>query len=70
MAFLVRHELAEHVHQVAANGAAHASVVQQQEVLLRVVLEHHEFAVDVNLAELVLDDHDSLAVVTFQDVVQ
>jgi hypothetical protein len=33
-------------------------------------LERHQFAVDVDLTELVLDDHDALAVVAFQDVVQ
>jgi hypothetical protein len=70
LAFLFRHQFAEHVHQVAAHRAAQASVVQQQDVLLRVVLERHQFAVDVDLTELVLDDHDALAVVAFQDVVQ
>ena len=37
LAFPLRHQFAEHVHQVAAT-AAQATVVQQQDVLLRVVL--------------------------------
>ena len=70
LAFPLRHQFAEHVHQVAAHRAAQATVVQQQDVLLRVVLERHKFAVDVDLTELILDDNDALTVVAFQDVVQ
>ena len=70
LALLLDHEAAEHVHQVAANRAADASVVDEHDVLLSILLERDELAVDVNLAKLVLDDHDALSVVTRENAVQ
>ena len=70
LALLLGHEAAEHVHQVAANRAAEASVVEEHDVLLPILLERDELAVDVNLAKLVLDDHDALSVVARENTVQ
>ena len=70
LALLLGHEAAEHVHQVAANRAAEASVVEEHDVLLPILLERDELAVDVNLAKLVFDDHDALSVVASENTVQ
>ena len=53
-------QTAERAHEVAADGAARAAVVHLDEVLLRRHVLAHELLVDVDLAELVLDDADTL----------
>ena len=70
LALFVLHEAAEHVHEVPAHGAAQTSVVQENYILLAAVFERDQVAVDVDLAELVLDDDDALAVITLQYVVE
>jgi hypothetical protein len=50
---------------VAAHGGSTASSAHLQRLRAR-----HELAVDVNLADLVLDDRDALAMATRQDVVE
>jgi hypothetical protein len=61
------HQVAEDADQVAAHGAADAAVVHLEDLLLGV---EHEGVVDADLAELVLDDGDPLAVLLGEDVVQ
>ena len=55
--------------QVAADGAADASVVHGDDVLLLLDVLADEGVVDGDGAELVLDDGDELAVVALEDVV-
>ena len=69
LALPLSHESAEHINQVAANGAAEASVVEEHDVLLSILLERDKFAVDVNLAKLVFDDDDALAMITRKNTV-
>src|SRR6266540_411801 len=47
--------------------AAHATVGELEDLLVRA---HHELGIDVDLAELVLDHRDAVAVLLRQDVVQ
>jgi len=70
LALLLSHESTEHINQVAANGAAEATVVEEHDVLLSILLERDKFAVDVNLAKLVFDDDDALAMITRKNTVQ
>jgi hypothetical protein len=53
--------------RIAAHRAADAAVVGLEELLLGA---DHELAVDADLAELVLDDRDPLAVLLRQDAVE
>ena len=60
------HEFAQDADQVAADRATDAPVVHLHDLFLRL---HNEPVVNANLAELVLDDGNALAVVGSQDVV-
>ena len=64
---LALHQAFEDADEVAAHGAADAAVVHLEHFLVGV---HHEVVVDAELAELVLDDGDVLAVLLAQDAVQ
>ena len=61
------HQVAEDADEVAADGAADAPVVHLEDLLLRV---DDQLLVDADLAELVFDDGDALAVVGGEDVVE
>jgi hypothetical protein len=61
------HECAEDADEIAANGAADASVVHLEDLFLRV---QYERVVHAHLAELVLDDRDPAAVLLGQDPVE
>jgi len=61
-------EVAEDAHEVAAHGAAQATVVHLDDLLLLVL--HQDVVVDAGLAELVLDDGDLLAVLLGENPVQ
>ncbi len=50
-------QIAQDANQVAAHGAADASVVHLEDLFFGV---DHEFLIDADLAELVLDDGDAL----------
>ena len=62
-------EAAERLDEVTAHRAARAAVVHRDEVLLRLQLVGDELLVDVDLAELVLDDADALLALLHEDVV-
>jgi hypothetical protein len=59
------HQVAEDADQVAPDGAADAPVVHLEDLFLGV---DDQVLVDADLAELVLDDGDPLAVLLGQDV--
>ena len=61
------HQVAEDADQVAAHGAADAAVVHLEDLFLGV---DDELLIDADLAELVLDDGDPLAVLGGQDAVE
>mmetsp|Transcript_24244 Transcript_24244/g.79829 ORF Transcript_24244/g.79829 Transcript_24244/m.79829 type:complete len:290 (-) Transcript_24244:91-960(-) len=65
-------ELLEHDDQVLPDGAADAAVHHLDDLLvrlhLRVLLKQH--VIDANVAELILDDGDLLAVLCGEDVVE
>ena len=61
------HQVAEDADQVAADGAADAAVVHLEDLFLGA---DDEVLIDADLAELVLDDGDPLAVLGGQDVVE
>ena len=61
------HQVAEDADQVAADGAADAAVVHLEDFFLGV---DDEVLIDADLAELVLDDGDPLAVLGGEDVVE
>ncbi len=56
-----------HPHEIAPHGAAHAAVVHFVDFLVAL---HDQVVVDTDLAELVDDDGELLAVVAGQDAVQ
>ena len=60
-------QLAEDAQQVAAHRAADAAVVGLEDLLLGA---DDELVVDADLAELVLDDGDALAVLLREDAVE
>src|SRR3990172_7149056 len=60
-------QVAEDLDQVAAHRAADAAVVHLDDLLLAVF---DDLAVDADLAELVLDHRDALAVVLLEDAVE
>ena len=60
-------ERAEDADQVAAHGAADAAVVHLDDLL---VARLDDVVVDADLAELVLDHRDALAVVLLEDAVE
>jgi hypothetical protein len=60
-------QLAEDAQQVAAHRAADAAVVGLEDLLFGA---DHELVVDADLAELVLDDGDALAVLLREDTVE
>ena len=64
---LALHQVAEDADQVAADGAADAPVVHLEDLFLGV---DDQLLIDADLAELVLDDGDPLAVLGGQDVIQ
>ena len=61
------HQVAEDADQVAAHGAADAAVVHLEDFFLGV---DDQVLIDADLAELVLDDGDALAVIRGEDVVE
>jgi hypothetical protein len=61
------HQVAEDADQVAAPGAADATVVHLEDLFLGA---DDQLLVDADLAELVLDDGDALAVLGGEDVVE
>ena len=61
------HQVADDADEVAANGAADAPVVHLEDLFLGV---DDQLLIDADLAELVLDDRDALAVIGGEDVVQ
>mmetsp|Transcript_7911 Transcript_7911/g.32110 ORF Transcript_7911/g.32110 Transcript_7911/m.32110 type:complete len:237 (+) Transcript_7911:616-1326(+) len=63
---LLTHQAVEDADEVAAHRAADAAVVHLEDLLLRL---DHERVVDADLAELVLNHGDPLAMVARQDVV-
>src|SRR6185436_3009321 len=60
-------QAAEDLDEVAAHGAADAAVVHLDDAFVRLF---DDLAVDADLAELVLDHGDLLAVVFLEDAVQ
>ena len=63
------HQLADHVEQIAADGRDAADAAVDHLVYL-LIGGDHQLRVDADLAELVLDDGDALAVVLAQYVVE
>ncbi len=61
------HQVAEDADEVAADGAADAAVVHLEDLFLGA---DDELLIDADLAELVLDDGDALAVLLGEDVVE
>ena len=61
------HQLAEDADEIAANGAAEASVVHLEDLLVGI---DDEGVVDPDLAEFVFDDGDAFAVLGGEDAVE
>ena len=64
---LALEELAEDTDEIAADGAADAAVVHLEDFFLGL---DHQILIDADLAELVLDNGDALAVLRGQNVVE
>jgi len=62
-----RNEIPENADQVAAHGAADASVVHLEDFFLGI---DHEILIDTDFSELVFDHGDALAVVFGKDAIQ
>jgi hypothetical protein len=61
------HEVAENADEIAANGAADAAVVHLEHLLVGI---DHEFVVDADFAEFILDDGDAFAVLSGEQMVE
>mmetsp|Transcript_3969 Transcript_3969/g.7732 ORF Transcript_3969/g.7732 Transcript_3969/m.7732 type:complete len:277 (+) Transcript_3969:1293-2123(+) len=66
---LVHGQVAEHVHQIPAHGAAKATVVEHQHVLLPSQLSCNERSVNIDLTKLIFYDCYTHAMVVLQDPV-
>ncbi len=62
-----RDQIAQDANQVAAHGATDAPVVHFEDLFFGV---DHEFLIDADLAEFVLDDGDALTVAFGEDAIQ
>src|SRR5258707_3759925 len=62
-----RDQITENADQVAAHGAADASVIHLENLFFGI---DHQFLVDADFTELILDDGDALTVAVVEDAIQ